>query len=70
MPKTTIFFWKDAQSDPAPAGRFDMSQFPNAPASMALDPEARYVFATFREHEGASLGLRESTRDETISVVK
>jgi DNA-binding beta-propeller fold protein YncE len=50
-----IFFWKNAQSDPAPAGRFDMSQFPNAPASLALDPEARYVFATFLEREGASL---------------
>ena len=53
--QATIFFWKNVQSDPAPAGRFDMSQFPNAPASMALDPEARFVFATFREREGASL---------------
>jgi DNA-binding beta-propeller fold protein YncE len=55
-----IFFWKNAQSDPAPAGQFDMSQFPNAPASLALDPEARFVFATFlekkgRERDGASL---------------
>ncbi len=53
--QATIFFWKNVQSDPAPAGRFDMSQFPNAPLSMALDPEARYAFATFREHEGANL---------------
>jgi len=50
-----LFFWKSAQSDPAPAGQFDMSQFPNAPASLALDPEARYVFAEFLEREGASL---------------
>jgi sugar lactone lactonase YvrE len=50
-----IYFWKNAQSEPAPAGRFDMSQFPNAPAALALDPEARYIFATFLEHEGASL---------------
>jgi hypothetical protein len=55
-----MFFWKNAQSDPAPAGQFDMSQFPNAPASLALDPEARFVFATFlekkgMEREGASL---------------
>ena len=50
-----LFFWKNAQSDPAPAGQFDMSQFPKAPASLALDPEARYVFAIFLEREGASL---------------
>jgi sugar lactone lactonase YvrE len=50
-----IYFWKNAQSEPAPAGRFDMSQFPNAPAALALDPEAHYIFATFLEHEGASL---------------
>jgi hypothetical protein len=50
-----LFFWKNAQSDPAPAGSFDMSQFPNAPAALALDPEARFVFATFREHESADL---------------
>lgn len=53
--QSTIFFWKNVQSDPAPAGRFDLSQFPNPPATMALDPEARFLFATFREHEGASL---------------
>jgi DNA-binding beta-propeller fold protein YncE len=53
--QATIFFWKNAQSEPAPAGRFDMSQFPSAPASLALDKEARYVFATFLEREGASL---------------
>ncbi len=53
--QATIFFWKNVQSDTAPAGRFDMSQFPNPPATMALDPEARFLFATFREHEGASL---------------
>jgi len=53
--QSKLFFWKNAQSDPAPAGQFDMSQFPKAPASMALDPEAHYVFATFMEHEGASL---------------
>ena len=47
-----IFFWKNAQSDPAPAGQFDMSQFRNAPASLALDPEARFVFATFPEKKG------------------
>jgi hypothetical protein len=55
--QAAIFFWKSAQSDPAPAGRFDMSQFPTAPLALALDPEARYVFATFREREGASLAV-------------
>lgn len=50
-----IFFWKNAQTDPAPAGIFDMSQFPNAPTSLALDPEARFVFGMFKEREGASL---------------
>ncbi len=47
-----MFFWKNAQSDPAPAGQFDMSQFPNAPASLALDPEARYAFAIFLDDDG------------------
>ncbi len=50
-----IFFWKNTQADPAPAGQFDMSQFPTAPISLALDPEAHYVFAIFAEREGASL---------------
>lgn len=50
-----IFFWKNVQSEPAPAGCFDVSQFAKAPLSLALDPQARYVFATFRESEGASL---------------
>ena len=50
-----IFFWKNVQSEPASAGSFDASQFPKAPLSLALDPDARFVFATFREDEGASL---------------
>jgi len=55
--QAALFFWKNVQTDPASAGRFDMSQFAAAPAALAVDPEARFAFATFREREGASLAI-------------
>jgi sugar lactone lactonase YvrE len=50
-----VFLWKNVQTEADAAGSFDMSQFPDAPLTLAVDAEARYIFATFRETEGASL---------------